>query len=178
MFLILKTISIRVSPIAGQFNNMAVELHPGSTWKHYSSLFGRWETHPWDAWKNSHWNFPVFSNTLPETNSLPLKIDLWKRRFLLETTIFRGYVSFRGCISQVTYLWRWWKKQPRLRNVQFEKPQQPSPLILDQSVKGFLRIFWKLFYMGVEPKIGVATPQNGWWKFHGKPYEHMDDFGG
>ena len=25
----------------------------------------------------------------------PLKIDPWKRRFLLETTIFRGYVSFR-----------------------------------------------------------------------------------
>ncbi len=27
-----------------------------------------------------------------------LKIDLWKRRFLLETTIFRGYVSFTECI--------------------------------------------------------------------------------
>ena len=27
----------------------------------------------------------------------PLKIDPWKRRFLLETTIFRCYVSFRGC---------------------------------------------------------------------------------
>ena len=36
--------------------------------------------------------------TLPETNSSPLKIDPWKRRFLLETTIFRGYVSFRECI--------------------------------------------------------------------------------
>ena len=35
--------------------------------------------------------------TLPETNSSPLKIDPWKRRFLLETTIFRGYVSFREC---------------------------------------------------------------------------------
>ena len=28
------------------------------------------------------------SVTLPETNSSPLKIDPWKRRFLLETTIF------------------------------------------------------------------------------------------
>ena len=37
-----------------------------------------------------------FHLTLPETNSLPLKIDPWKRRFLLETTIFRGYVSFKG----------------------------------------------------------------------------------
>ena len=35
--------------------------------------------------------------TLPETNSSHLKIDPWKRRFLLETTIFRGYVSFREC---------------------------------------------------------------------------------
>ena len=33
--------------------------------------------------------------TPPETNSSPLKIDPWKRRFLLETTIFRSYVSFR-----------------------------------------------------------------------------------
>ncbi len=35
--------------------------------------------------------------TLPETNSLPLKIDLWKRKFLLETIIFSSYVSFREC---------------------------------------------------------------------------------
>ena len=28
-----------------------------------------------------------------------LKIDPWKRRFLLETTIFRGHVSFRECIA-------------------------------------------------------------------------------
>jgi len=27
----------------------------------------------------------------------PLKIDPWKRRFLLKTIIFRGYVSFREC---------------------------------------------------------------------------------
>ena len=34
--------------------------------------------------------------TLLETNSSPLKIGApWKRKFLLETTIFRGYVSFR-----------------------------------------------------------------------------------
>ncbi len=29
--------------------------------------------------------------TLPKTDSLHLKIDLWKRRFLLETTIFRCF---------------------------------------------------------------------------------------
>ena len=37
--------------------------------------------------------------TLPKTNSLHLKIDPRKRRFLLETTIFRCYVSFRECKS-------------------------------------------------------------------------------
>ncbi len=35
-------------------------------------------------------------NTLPETNSSPLKIDPWKRRFLLETTIFRGELLVLG----------------------------------------------------------------------------------
>ena len=39
-------------------------------------------------------------STLPETNSSPLKIDPGKRRFLLETTIFRGYVRFREGISK------------------------------------------------------------------------------
>ena len=34
--------------------------------------------------------------TIPETNSSPLKIDPLKRRILLETTIFRCYVSFPG----------------------------------------------------------------------------------
>jgi len=44
----------------------------------------------------------------PELHSLkltwPLKIGPWKRRFLLETTIFRGYVTFREC--------RWLKLLP------------------------------------------------------------------
>ena len=42
-----------------------------------------------------------FSRCLEALPSLkltyPLKIDPWKRRFLLETIIFRGYVSFREC---------------------------------------------------------------------------------
>ena len=41
------------------------------------------------------------SFTLPETNELPLKIDSWKRIFLLETVIFRGHVSFRECTNSV-----------------------------------------------------------------------------
>ncbi len=33
--------------------------------------------------------------------------------------------------------------------------------------------------MAVEPKIGGKnTPQNGWLKINGKPYEQMDDLGG
>ena len=37
--------------------------------------------------------------TLPETNSSPLYMDPWKRRFLLETTIFRGkLLVLRECI--------------------------------------------------------------------------------
>ena len=39
---------------------------------------------------------PVGINSLPSLKlTYPLKIDPWKRRFLLETIIFRGYVSFR-----------------------------------------------------------------------------------
>ena len=33
--------------------------------------------------------------TLPETNSLPLKMDGWNTSFLLGNPIFRGFVSFR-----------------------------------------------------------------------------------
>ena len=35
------------------------------------------------------------AHTLPETNSLPLKMDGWNTTFLLGRPIFRGYVSFR-----------------------------------------------------------------------------------
>ena len=37
--------------------------------------------------------------TLPETNSSHLKMDGWNTCFLLGRPIFRGYVSFRECIS-------------------------------------------------------------------------------
>ena len=36
----------------------------------------------------------IAMDTLPETNMAP-ENNPWKRRFLLETIIFRGYVSFR-----------------------------------------------------------------------------------
>ena len=43
---------------------------------------------------------PIFPGTLPETNSLPLKMDGWNTTFLLGSRpIFRGKlaVSFREC---------------------------------------------------------------------------------
>ena len=42
-----------------------------------------------------HWDEEKLENTIPETNSSPLKIDPLKRKFLLETIIFSCYVSFR-----------------------------------------------------------------------------------
>ena len=38
-------------------------------------------------------------NTLPETNSSPLKMDGWNTTFLLGRPLFRGYVSFREGMS-------------------------------------------------------------------------------
>ena len=38
--------------------------------------------------------------TLPETNSLHLKMTPWKRRFLLEIIIFRCYIRFREGIHK------------------------------------------------------------------------------
>ena len=44
-------------------------------------------------------------HTLPETNSLPLKMDGWNTSFLLGRPIFRGYVSFReGSYSTISKL--------------------------------------------------------------------------
>ena len=48
----------------------------------------------------------VYYSAIPNVHSLkltyPLKIDPWKRRFLLDTIIFRGYVSFREGTLQKT----------------------------------------------------------------------------
>ena len=44
-------------------------------------------------------------DTLPETNSLPLKMDGWNTTFLLGRPIFRGYVSFReGALLSTLFL--------------------------------------------------------------------------
>ena len=36
----------------------------------------------------------------------------------------------------------------------------------------------KAFFVAHVDVYQKKTPQNGWWKFHGKPYEQMDDLGG
>ena len=54
--------------------------------------------------------------TLPETNSSPLKIDPWKKKILLETTMFKlSYVSFRESKS-VSDLPTWKKSISNLRH--------------------------------------------------------------
>ena len=47
--------------------------------------------------KNAGLKAPIFElYDIPSLKlTYPLKIDPWKRRFLLEMIIFRGYVSFR-----------------------------------------------------------------------------------
>ena len=44
------------------------------------------------------------TGSLPETNSSPLKIDPWKRRFLLETTIFEGRTVTASVREGTTHL--------------------------------------------------------------------------
>ena len=55
----------------------------------------------WNHWSCQHVFFQIKPPELEMIPSLklthPRKIDPWKRRFLLETIMFRGYVSFREC---------------------------------------------------------------------------------
>ncbi len=50
------------------------------------------------SWRMMDFQIPSLKLTYP------LKIDPWKRRFLLETIIFRSYVSFREGIFLIPYL--------------------------------------------------------------------------
>ena len=80
--------------------------------------------------------------TLPETNMAPEKKS-WKRRFLLETIIFRCYVSFRECIPLVLYftrsrkakVWGVWDQPKSLaRRWRWHPTSDPQPLRHFQSV--------------------------------------------
>ena len=71
------------------------------------------------------------ATTLPETNSSHLKMGLPKRKLVFQSSIFRGYVSFRGgrkeklqgkSVNRSCFLIRWsfspsrLKKNPQLVN--------------------------------------------------------------
>ena len=79
--------------------------------------------------------FPPIWKILPSLKlTWHLKITPWKRRFLLETIIFRGYVSFREC-SQIGS----WNPNFRDENKTCLKP--PTPMFcfgLNMSVVGLL----------------------------------------
>ena len=64
---------------------------------------------------NNHLGF-IKPCTLPETN-IALKIDPWKRRFLLETTIFRAMLVSGRVNNGINY-------QPQLVNAGFLNHQQ------------------------------------------------------
>ena len=72
--------------VIGLYGSPSVRLPTDFTGHHFSFL----DVHPL-GWST----LEIFLVTHPKTNSLALKIDPWKRRVLLETIIFRGYVSFR-----------------------------------------------------------------------------------
>ena len=59
-----------------------------------------WRLTGWSVKSEVFKGFQSFSKEIPSLKlTWPLKIDPWKRRFLLETTIFRCYVSFREGIA-------------------------------------------------------------------------------
>ena len=62
----------------------------------------------------ARWRFQIPSLKL----TWPLKIDPWKRRFLLETIVFRGYVSFREGSFIFTPTWGRWSKLTTVKIIQ------------------------------------------------------------
>ena len=66
-------------------------------------------------------------------------------------------------------LWKHFTVQPSLRETMVNPTKSHANDLKSWSVRFIAR---SQIQMGVvEPKIGgFETPQNGWWKFHGKPY--------
>ena len=80
-------------------------------------------------------------------NAWPLKIDSWKRRFLLETTIFRGdlLVSMRVNVSEMEFLFKHGSRQA-LKSASFfhcELTQQVSQKVYSPAglESNFLRFY-------------------------------------
>ena len=53
---------------------------------------------------------PFCDKVLPWKLTWNLKMDPWKRRFLLETILFRFHVSFQGCKFDVFWTYQSWRK--------------------------------------------------------------------
>ena len=85
------------------------------------------------VWFRSKWSIPSLKLTWH------LKITLWERRFLLETIIFRGYVSFRECIDfgkvQSKLYWRQLPRENAGHNL-----KNTSLRIMGSQVPGGLEI--------------------------------------
>ena len=64
-------------------------------WSTLRLYFNEW----WKALKQ--WRNRSFVHPLPETKGSPLKIETWKRRFLLETSIFRGELLVLGSVLPI-----------------------------------------------------------------------------
>ena len=63
----------------------------------------------------------TYSTQPPKTNMVHLKMDPWKRRFLVETIISRFHVEFGGCIQQLLWqtmlkVWKPWNKSANSNN--------------------------------------------------------------
>ncbi len=113
----------------------------------------------WTIWRYS--NHRHAKNVLPSLKlTYPLKIDPWKRRFLLETIIFRCYVNFREGKKFKDPLKSWdlkslmvWRSK---RSIQKKKHRQITPfwrvqsLILRDGIP-FQEISWDLCSLASDP---------------------------
>ena len=90
----------------------------GKTWKHPTKNQGKhgniMEANMVDGQNSARVGMMV-TKLFPWKLTWNLKMDPWKRRFLLETIIFRFHVSFQGCIHEdqlqfrceIQHVWNW-----------------------------------------------------------------------
>ena len=108
---------------------------------------------------------PGVCSTLPEINSLHLKIDSWKTTFYLGWSIFWGYVSFRECDSWGKLLGQ---SAPSARGCRMMF--WPQGLVVSKSLYKFHknRITWCSFLTNIIPiptcsKIDLSgSPWRAW----------------
>ena len=79
---------------------MDTKQHPLCIPSHWIILVGWWKM---TGSLKFHGLLEKKTDALPETNNPPLKIDPWKRRFLLETIIFRGELLVLGRVTGISF---------------------------------------------------------------------------